>query len=230
MYRSPNPLSEQSRAPIAASPNERLADGLDLHSQIKVAHWNIKGPRFIALHEMLDGFRAELDAHVDTIAERAVQLGGTALGTGFGEQVSPVLTPGGQWHWVVAISEEGLPTPAIYRELDRLRAAGQAPAPLPDPARLLSALRQRDPEALASVLGNDLAAAVLSVRPQLRGVLNAGQAAGALAGLISGSGPTCLFLARDAPHAREVARAREQQGVCREVRTAHGPVPGARVT
>ncbi len=156
--------------------------------------------------------------------------GGTALGTGFGEQVSPVLTPGGQWHWVVAISEEGLPTPAIYRELDRLRAAGQAPAPLPDPARLLSALRQRDPEALASVLGNDLAAAVLSVRPQLRGVLNAGQAAGALAGLISGSGPTCLFLARDAHHAREVARALEQQGVCREVRTAHGPVPGARVT
>ncbi len=81
MYRSPNPLSEQSRAPIAASLNERLADGLDLHSQIKVAHWNIKGPQFAALHPLFESFAVSLAVHNDTIAERAVTLGARAYGT-----------------------------------------------------------------------------------------------------------------------------------------------------
>lgn len=154
--------------------------------------------------------------------------GGTALGTGYGEQVSPVLARGGSWHWVAALADGGLATPQVYRELDRLRAAGAAPPPLGEPAGLLAALRQRDPAVLGAALGNDLAAAALGLRPELAGVLAAGRAAGAIAGLVSGSGPTCVFLARDADHAGEVAAELTAGGACRSVRTAHGPVPGAR--
>lgn len=184
------------------------------------ALWGTGLPR-----EELAQLAADLGADVPFLVH-----GGTALGTGYGEQVSPVLARGSQWHWVVAVSDRGLSTPVVYRELDRLRAVGQAPAPLSSPAALLAALRQRDPAVLAAALGNDLAAAALALRPELRDVLAAGRAAGALAGLVSGSGPTCLFLARDAAHALEVADRIQQQGVCRTVRTAHGPVPGARVT
>lgn len=155
--------------------------------------------------------------------------GGTALGTGYGEQVSPVLARGSAWHWVVALSQDGLPTPEVYAELDRQRAAGAAPAPVGAPDGLLAALRQRDPEVLAAALGNDLAPAALAMRPGLREVLDAGVAAGALTGLISGSGPTCVFLTRDAAHAEQVAARLDAAGVCDTVRTAHGPVTGARV-
>ena len=81
MYKSPSPLAENVRAPLATSLNERLADGLDLHSQIKVAHWNIKGPQFAALHPLFETFAVSLAAHNDSLAERAVTLGGRAYGT-----------------------------------------------------------------------------------------------------------------------------------------------------
>lgn len=154
--------------------------------------------------------------------------GGTALGTGYGEQVSPVLTRGGSWHWVVALIGDGLATPEVYRELDRQRAAGVAPPPLGSPDPLLAALRQRDPAVLAARLGNDLAAATVALRPALGGVLEAGTAAGALAGLVSGSGPACIFLSRDAAEAEVVAARLDGAGVCRTVQVANGPVPGAR--
>jgi starvation-inducible DNA-binding protein len=81
MHRSPSPLREEARATIAAELNARLADGLDLHSQIKVAHWNVKGPQFASLHPLFESFAVSLAEHNDTIAERAVTLGAKAYGT-----------------------------------------------------------------------------------------------------------------------------------------------------
>ncbi|MDI1442923.1 DNA starvation/stationary phase protection protein Dps [Polyangium sp. 6x1] len=81
MYPSPSHLPESSRAALIKTLNERLADGLDLHSQIKVAHWNVKGPHFAALHPLFETFATELSAFNDEIAERAVTLGGLAAGT-----------------------------------------------------------------------------------------------------------------------------------------------------
>ncbi|GAA4567451.1 4-(cytidine 5'-diphospho)-2-C-methyl-D-erythritol kinase [Micromonospora coerulea] len=172
----------------------------------------------------LAGIAADLGSDVPFLIH-----GGTALGTGRGEAVSPVLARPTSWHWVVAVADAGLSTPAAYRELDRLRDAGTAGEPLGSTDALLAALRQRDPRVLAAALGNDLQAAALSMRPALADTLKAGEAAGALAGLVSGSGPTCVFLATDEAHAGRIAAELEAAEVCREARVAHGPVAGARI-
>ncbi|MFF5079678.1 4-(cytidine 5'-diphospho)-2-C-methyl-D-erythritol kinase [Actinoplanes sp. NPDC000266] len=156
--------------------------------------------------------------------------GGTALGTGHGETVSPILARPTTWHWVVAIADGGLSTPAVYRKLDELRDSSFPPKALGDPDELMTALRQRDPAVLGAALGNDLQPAALALRPELTEVLKAGQRAGAVAGLVSGSGPTCVFLTTDAGHAARVAAEINAAGVCREAVTARGPMPGARVT
>jgi 4-diphosphocytidyl-2-C-methyl-D-erythritol kinase len=155
--------------------------------------------------------------------------GGTALGTGRGEAVSPVLARAGSWHWVVAMAEGGLATPEVYAEIDRLRAAGGAPRPAGAADEVLAALRQRDPKVLGAALRNDLQPAAVSLWPALAKTLAAGQEAGALAGLVSGSGPSCVFLAPDAAHAAKLAAELEAADVCRAARPAHGPVPGARI-
>jgi 4-diphosphocytidyl-2-C-methyl-D-erythritol kinase len=174
----------------------------------------------------------------DELAEIGAELGsdvpfllhgGTALGTGRGEAVSPILARPTTWHWVVAIADGGLATPDVYRELDRLRAGQWPPTALDRPDSLMAALRQRDPEVLGAALGNDLQAAALALRPGLADVLKAGYDAGAVAGIVSGSGPTCVFLAVDGAHAEAVAAGLADAGVCRQARTAHGPMPGARV-
>jgi 4-diphosphocytidyl-2-C-methyl-D-erythritol kinase len=155
--------------------------------------------------------------------------GGTALGTGRGETVNPILVPPVTWHWVVAVAEGGISTPQAYRELDRLRDQGLAPAPLDSTDTLLAALRDRDPVRLGRVLGNDLEAAALSLRPELAVTLEAGRAAGALAGIVSGSGPTCVFLAADVVAAGRIIEGVTATGCCRRVESVIGPVPGARV-
>jgi 4-diphosphocytidyl-2-C-methyl-D-erythritol kinase len=155
--------------------------------------------------------------------------GGTALGTGHGEAVSPILARPTTWHWVLALADGGLHTPEVYRQLDKLRDTAFPPKALPGADDLMAALRQRDPAVLGAALGNDLQPAALALRPDLAVVLEAGERAGALAGLVSGSGPTCVFLTKDAGHADRVAAAINAAGVCREAVTARGPMPGARV-
>ena len=155
--------------------------------------------------------------------------GGTALGTGHGESVSPILARPTTWHWVVAVADDGLSTPEVYGKLDELRAGPWPPTALTGADELMGALRQRDPEVLGAALGNDLQPAALALRPALADVLKAGNQAGAVTGLVSGSGPTCVFLATDAAHAERVAAGLNTAGVCREAVTARGPMPGARV-
>jgi 4-diphosphocytidyl-2-C-methyl-D-erythritol kinase len=156
--------------------------------------------------------------------------GGVALGAGRGEQLSPVLARR-PWHWVLGIAGEGLSTPAVYAELDRLRAEGRVPddGVGSGPDAVLAALRSGPVSALAAAVRNDLQAPALSLRPDLRRALHAAAEVGAEAALVSGSGPTVAALATDEDHAVRLAAALAGAGVFRTVRVASGPVPGARV-
>ncbi|MEU0204817.1 4-(cytidine 5'-diphospho)-2-C-methyl-D-erythritol kinase [Streptomyces canus] len=154
-------------------------------------------------------------------------VGGAALGTGRGEKLR-TLEVGGGFSWVFAMAERGLSTPDVFREFDRLTEGLDVPEPVAS-EDLLDALAGGDPEALAAAVSNDLQPAALSLFPELADTLAAGSAAGALAGLVSGSGPTTAFLARDAGAAAKIADALRGSGTCRTVRVASGPAPGATV-
>jgi 4-diphosphocytidyl-2-C-methyl-D-erythritol kinase len=157
--------------------------------------------------------------------------GGTAIGTGRGDQLSPALAKG-QFQWVLVLPERGVSTPDVYRELDRHRerhaqdifpARGQ---PLVDPD-VLQALRAGEPHMLAEALHNDLQAPSLHLNPGLSGVLELGERNGALAGIVSGSGPTVAFLAADLDGALELQIALSAARF--HVVRVTGPVAGARV-
>jgi 4-diphosphocytidyl-2-C-methyl-D-erythritol kinase len=168
-------------------------------------------------------------------------LGGTAVGRGRGEQLTPALAPATQYHWVLAFADGQLSTPAVYAALDRLRAArNEDPARAADhvppaPARpdldaaLMSALRSGDAARVGQRLSNDLQPAAVSLLPALRKTLTAGLELGALGALVAGSGPTCVFLAANAERALELAVSLSGAGVCRSVARVSGPVPGAAV-
>ncbi|MCW4386402.1 4-(cytidine 5'-diphospho)-2-C-methyl-D-erythritol kinase [Salinibacterium sp. SYSU T00001] len=157
--------------------------------------------------------------------------GGTAIGTGRGDELSPALAKG-QFHWVFALANFGMSTPEVYRELDRHRerhALDISPAseqPTVDTA-VLQALRAGDAAMLAEVMHNDLQAPALHLEPRLARVIELGEENGALAGIVSGSGPTVAFLAADIDSALElqVALSAARLTVVR----ATGPVHGARV-
>jgi 4-diphosphocytidyl-2-C-methyl-D-erythritol kinase len=160
-------------------------------------------------------------------------LGGTALGSGRGEHVVPVLARGG-YHWVLAFGHHGLSTPAVYRRHDELGARkaglrGRGGPAFEVPPALMNALRSGDPVALGAALVNDLQPAALDLQPRLRQVLEAGLEHGAVGALVSGSGPTCAFLAANEAAAVDLSVALSADGQCRAVRRATGPVTGARV-
>jgi 4-diphosphocytidyl-2-C-methyl-D-erythritol kinase len=203
----------------------------------------------------------EIAAQVGSDVAFAV-LGGTAVGRGRGERLTPALAPATSYHWVLAFADGHLSTPAVYAALDQLRAAeaggpaaeSDGPAAESDgsavehgaaakqgsaakhgsgepvlDAALMSALRSGDARQLGRALSNDLQPAALSLFPALRKTLAAGLELGALGALVSGSGPTCLFLAASADRALDLAASLSGAGVCRSVARATGPVPGAAV-
>jgi 4-diphosphocytidyl-2-C-methyl-D-erythritol kinase len=154
-------------------------------------------------------------------------LGGTAIGSGRGDRLTPALARG-DYHWVVALGDRGLSTPHVYKELDRLRSGRVLPEPrVPD--AMMQALRRGDPETVGALLSNDLQNAAVSLYPELERTLAVGSEYGALGGIVSGSGPTAVFLARDTEHALDLSVALTASGAATEVRRARGPVPGARV-
>ena len=155
-------------------------------------------------------------------------LGGTAVGLGLGDELSPALAKA-QTHWVLVTAEFGLPTPAVYRTLDRLREAEGLTATEPtgvDP-QVLTALRGGDAEALSRVLVNDLQRASIELAPSLRDTLGMGESHGAIAGIVSGSGPTVALLADDSVAAEALATDLRHYGLT--AMAVHGPVPGARI-
>jgi 4-diphosphocytidyl-2-C-methyl-D-erythritol kinase len=153
--------------------------------------------------------------------------GGTAVGRGQGDEITPALSRG-NYHWVIAVSSSGLSTPAVYGECDRLRTGLDIKAPsLND--ELLQALLSGDSVRVGKSLSNDLQAAACSLRPALRLILDTGQEYGALGGIVSGSGPSVAFLVADEDHSLDLAVALTSSGVVGSVARAQGPVHGAKI-
>lgn len=151
--------------------------------------------------------------------------GGTAMGSGRGDQLVPVLGRG-RYHWVFAVGDAGLSTPKVYAECDRLRAGLRVHEPTSSTS-MMTALRSGDSAALGRALSNDLQPAALSLRPQLEEVLRTGMEYGALGGVVSGSGPTVAFLVSDTERGLDLAVALTASGAAPAVKRAVGPVPGA---
>ncbi|MGN6443800.1 MAG: 4-(cytidine 5'-diphospho)-2-C-methyl-D-erythritol kinase [Arthrobacter sp.] len=155
-------------------------------------------------------------------------LGGTAVGLGLGDELSPALAKA-QTHWVLVVADYGLSTPEVYRTLDRLRGDEGVDAEEPtgvDP-QILAALRGGDAESLSRVLVNDLQRASIELSPALRDTLGIGESHGAIAGMVSGSGPTVALLADDSVAAEALAEDLRRHGLT--AIPVHGPVPGARI-
>jgi len=152
--------------------------------------------------------------------------GGTAIGRGRGDQLTPVLSKG-TYQWVLALSNSGLSTPAVYGECDRLREGLSIAKPSANDA-LLQALRAGDARELGKALSNDLQSAACSLRPALRLVLDVGNDYGALGCIVSGSGPTVAFLVEDEERALDLTVALSASGVVGGVVRASGPTHGAR--
>lgn len=171
--------------------------------------------------EELSHLGAELGADVPFAL-----LGGAAVGLGVGDKLTAALAPH-PLHWVLVLSEEGLSTPVVYGALDGLRAGTQVAEPTEVDPQILAALRAGDAELLAPCLVNDLQEAALSLAPALADILAAGLAHGALAAMVSGSGPTIAMLAANGGHSSELVASLTESGYV--ALAVQGPVHGARI-
>ena len=176
--------------------------------------WELETPR-----DELERLAAQLGSDVPFAL-----LGGTGHGTGRGELVEPVHDPG-EWWWVVVPQREGLSTPNVYRHFDDMVPHADRPASADG---LIAALATGDPRQLAAALHNDLQRPVFDLRPDLRNLISLGESEGALRGLISGSGPTCVFLCDSEDDATAVADGLRYTGHVTAL-TATGPAPGPAV-
>jgi 4-diphosphocytidyl-2-C-methyl-D-erythritol kinase len=178
--------------------------------------WGLRTPK----EELLE-LAAELGSDVPFAL-----VGGTAIGSGRGETVTPLMTQGEYW-WVILESPRGLSTPEVYREFDVLHSDSVVDTPeIPD--ELIQALRGHHVAELGAALCNDLQAAALRLRPELEAALDLGRLESAHGAIVSGSGPSCLFLCEGRSHATRVAGGLTEQGYG-PVSFAPGPVHGARV-
>lgn len=177
--------------------------------------WGVGAPR-----EELRNLSAQLGSDVPFLL-----MGGTAHGRGRGELLNPIATKG-VFHWVFALAHGGLSTPAVFREFDRITEP--QPTALPQP--LVDALRAGDVRAVGANLTNDLQDAAISLQPALRHTLDLGMERGALGAVISGSGPTCAFLAESAEAAAALGDELSLFSGVRTVRLATGPVAGVQLT
>jgi 4-diphosphocytidyl-2-C-methyl-D-erythritol kinase len=210
------------------------AVAMSLHKRIPVAGGLAGGSTDAAAALLACDVLWGLDTPRDELLRLAAELGSdvpfclvghTATGGGRGELVSPVEDPGSYW-WVLVPSDRGLSTPVVYDAFDR-RHAGTVIAEPEVPGALVATLAAGDPARLGAVLRNDLQAPALALRPDLAGLLDAGAGPPVLGRLLSGSGPTCLFLCADEADALEVRARLRDSGATALV--ARGPAPGAQV-
>ncbi len=217
-----------------ASGHPGLGCSLELRKTIPVTGGMAGGSADAAAALLACSVLWDLDTDPDDLLELGAELGadvpfcltgGTALGTGRGDRIAPVLSRG-SYHWVLVLSAGELSTPEVFGRFDEL---GAARGDLATPPELLSALIAGDAVALGQALVNDLQPAAVSLRPELSRVLAVGRELGALGGIVSGSGPTVAFLAADERAAMELSSGLTAEGIGREIRRVHGPVPGARL-
>jgi 4-diphosphocytidyl-2-C-methyl-D-erythritol kinase len=234
----PDNLAARAAASVAGRIGVEPAVRISIHKAIPVAGGMAGGSAdaaaaLVACNELWDAGLAdatllELAADLGSDVPFAL-LGNTAVGLGRGERLSPVPTSG-RFDWVFALADGGLSTAAVYAECDRLRDAVGEPVPPPQVADgLIAALAAGNARTLGHELRNDLQPAALTLRSSLRAALDAGLDFGALGALVSGSGPTCAFLAESADHAVDLAAALSDRSVAKSVIRAYGPVPGATV-
>jgi 4-diphosphocytidyl-2-C-methyl-D-erythritol kinase len=219
---------------------DRAGVALEIRKQIPVAGGMAGGSADGAASLLACSMLWDLDTDPAELHDLAAELGsdvpfaltgGNAVGTGRGTELVPLLSRG-SFHWVLALAHEGLSTPAVFRRFDELAEQRESPlsTDLEVPQELLNALTTGDVHGVARHLRNDLQAAAIDLRPELGEVLEHGLHAGALASVLSGSGPTCAFLCESESKAMDVAAALSRHPAVRAVRRARGPVPGARPT